>query len=846
MESRIMTVYYGVDRLPYKDVDRSIHYPIATPQSGGGVLTGENNTTKIGFYVDRIGNASFSWVAVIKKPNGNLLYRLLDAPNSDGCVYLDLADLYTDLQGAIFVSLQGYYGEIDIEEEDGEYTINGEPNILLTGSIKIMVNYTPMIYGIGSSIEHTEMQEVLAKLGDYGLTTSNVAYYNNINSIKANEIPKNKLKDDQLVYNNNDGYFYRYDANDDTFIRQSLPIKYKDLNLTSNLPSAGSGLYFGNVYLPDGVSSYYALYYQDFGGNNVLVINADLTIRKYVFIDNVYSLSYEYATKDSSGVIRATDFKKVSGNTESSVPSVSELGIAFNGNHSVIHEKVEMFEEAPLVDSEDGTAYVSIVGNDQTVKSIDLYCSDASAYKYKIKYTMADGTIKYSATEIDLPIEEVIVSGYYDSQNKNIVLSLRNGNVINVPVGDLVEGIEDKLEEEIEDVANNLEKVLKVINVSGDTSNPTISNDDWQYFNTVPQHKLVLNFQDHEYKYVKDGPNFPTYACFVDSEEYILRVIVPNYSLTYSHNSYYKESEVDTLLNNKQDTINASNKLSPSYIDLDTTHRFVTDAQISKWNKNVKSIMINKNAPLTITSATDFTTNYIYYVDRNNVETQITSYSQFQNLFGLNVTPQCVNALFDSEVTDIASTLSAVSYSYVIAYSSYDLKYRFYILRSATLNEYFDSSAIGLIILENAIDRLIEYSNTYSIVKCLATDGVSSVSWDNITDKPDIIPIVDWSAVYSQTILELWATYSTKPFVIIPPSTYATFDYTYYCAIRKDTNNTYKVELESSVGAYSYIGSGLSGSDTLSSVLILANLVNYMTDSDLTATSTEINDIWGN
>ena len=46
---------------------------------------------------------------------------------------------------------------------------------------------------------------------------------------------------------------------------------------------------------------------------------------------------------------------------------------------------------------------------------------------------------------VDLPLESVVVGGSYDSTNKKIVLMLQNGNTIDVPVGDLVEGLQSEI-----------------------------------------------------------------------------------------------------------------------------------------------------------------------------------------------------------------------------------------------------------------------------------------------------------------------------------------------------------------------------------------------------------------
>ena len=49
---------------------------------------------------------------------------------------------------------------------------------------------------------------------------------------------------------------------------------------------------------------------------------------------------------------------------------------------------------------------------------------------------------------VDLPLESVVVDGSYDAVNKKIVLTLENGNTIDVPVGDLVAGLHTEITEQ--------------------------------------------------------------------------------------------------------------------------------------------------------------------------------------------------------------------------------------------------------------------------------------------------------------------------------------------------------------------------------------------------------------
>lgn len=66
---------------------------------------------------------------------------------------------------------------------------------------------------------------------------------------------------------------------------------------------------------------------------------------------------------------------------------------------------------------------------------------------YKLTLTLKDqdGNTLGTAQVVDFPIESVVVSGSYDNTNKKIILTLQNGTTIDVPVGDLVAGLQSEI-----------------------------------------------------------------------------------------------------------------------------------------------------------------------------------------------------------------------------------------------------------------------------------------------------------------------------------------------------------------------------------------------------------------
>lgn len=75
--------------------------------------------------------------------------------------------------------------------------------------------------------------------------------------------------------------------------------------------------------------------------------------------------------------------------------------------------------------------------------SIDLSLNTTD-YKLTMTLKDQDGTTLNSKV-VDFPIESVVVNGSYDSTNQKIVLTLQNGNTIDIPVGALIAGLQTEI-----------------------------------------------------------------------------------------------------------------------------------------------------------------------------------------------------------------------------------------------------------------------------------------------------------------------------------------------------------------------------------------------------------------
>lgn len=202
--SKIMRVYYDNAGYPYKDSALSIRYPILE----GGEFTGANNTTEIHFYTSNIGEAT--WVANCKLPNGTLVNRLLvSAVDGNGYTYqnLPLDSELTSVVGHLKIGLNGYYGNISIDEEELEnndlVVISGTPSVVATGIIDIAMNYSPVIIPI-SDLTPTEYQQLLSLIGSKADVSSTILVVDDISLLSASSYDNG-----QIIYNKANKTFYR-------------------------------------------------------------------------------------------------------------------------------------------------------------------------------------------------------------------------------------------------------------------------------------------------------------------------------------------------------------------------------------------------------------------------------------------------------------------------------------------------------------------------------------------------------------------------------------------------------------------------------------------------------------
>lgn len=169
LEPKIINVFYGADLLPYKDKERTVHFPIV-----GNSFTGASNATEIRFYVDQIGDLDLTWAANTKLPNGKTGTKVITGGTDENGTYvsLQLSTWYTQLIGDLYIGLQGYSGGINYtyDSETGLYTLYGTPTIQATGVLKVHISYSTPFNG-DSDIDDNDLQNFIAYITEISKRT---------------------------------------------------------------------------------------------------------------------------------------------------------------------------------------------------------------------------------------------------------------------------------------------------------------------------------------------------------------------------------------------------------------------------------------------------------------------------------------------------------------------------------------------------------------------------------------------------------------------------------------------------------------------------------------------------
>lgn len=147
--------------------------------------------------------------------------------------------------------------------------------------------------------------------------------------------------------------------------------------------------------------------------------------------------------------------------------SADLASVATSGSYTDLADKPTI-GDATITIQKNGALVDSFTANTTTNKTINLVIPttaadlnalpDTTKYGASVSVVLDPNTYKITTTlrdqdgnnlgapqEVDLPLESVVVSGAYDNAAKKIVLTLQNGSTVDVPVADLVAGLQSEI-----------------------------------------------------------------------------------------------------------------------------------------------------------------------------------------------------------------------------------------------------------------------------------------------------------------------------------------------------------------------------------------------------------------
>lgn len=293
-------------------------------------------------------------------------------------------------------------------------------------------------------------------------------------------------------------------------------------------------------------------------GTNVQTFTANATSNKTANItvptktsdltnDSNFVSNTDYATASTGGVVKVGSGLEITngvlsatgGGTADAVEWDNVLNkptfstVATSGSYNDLADKptIPTVNNATLTIQRNSTSVGTFTANASSNKTINITvpttAADVSALPASTKYgasiTVAidpsdykvtttlkdqDGNTLGTAQVIDLPLESVVVNGSYDSTNKKIVLTLQSGSTIDIPVGDLIAGLQseitstNKLSSDLVDDTNHTHKFVtaaQITKLNGIATGAEVNvQSDWNVTDTSSD------------AFIKNKPTIPT------------------------------------------------------------------------------------------------------------------------------------------------------------------------------------------------------------------------------------------------------------------------------------------------------------------------------------------------
>lgn len=319
--------------------------------------------------------------------------------------------------------------------------------------------------------------------------------------------------------------------------------------------------------------------------------------------------------------------------------------LSIDSTTGVLDAVVPTVNNATLTIQKNGTSVGTFTANASSNKSINITvptsAADVSALPastkygasiavsinttdYKVTTTLKDqdGNTLGTAQVIDLPLESVVVNGSYDSTNKKIVLTLQSGSTIDIPVGDLVAGLQseitstNKLSSDLVDDTNHTHKFVTAaqitklngiaagaeVNVQSDWDQTTTTADD--YIKNKPSIPTKTSDLTNDSNFVSDANYVHTDNNYTTTEKNKLSGIAAGAEVNVQANWAQTTTTADDYIKNKPTL--ATVATSGSYNDLSNKPTIPAAQVNSDWNatSGVARIL---NKPTIPTATSDLT-----------------------------------------------------------------------------------------------------------------------------------------------------------------------------------------------------------------------------------------------
>ena len=416
MRDKIMKVFYGEDCLPYKDQEREVHYPIV-----GNSFAGASLVQEIRFYVQNIGGVdSVTWVANAKRSDGQVAYKQLeselDSELNEYYVSLPLSQWFTEKKGDLFIALNGYAGGVDIQVDidSGLYTVSGTPVIQATGSIKLSINYAPIMNNGYGEVPAVSVQEALCLISTKLDKDSNkylkvvIGNISNVNTSAYEDF----VKDGDIVFNwsnvvgETSRKFWKISGTYPNFTYNEIALILDTLNVVN--------LEVDEVLLPNGFSS---IVNEETEQNIVDYINeriATLAVQQTTSANKVYGTDYSgnQTTYDVDSFYEGNIARRDTDNSITVPLQPTQNGHAASKKYvddtvkEFAQNEMQVVSELPL-SGEEGIIYLLPVDPQDPTKGYYRYIWENNTW-LSLGTTEIDLSDYYTKTEIDTKLDLVV------------------------------------------------------------------------------------------------------------------------------------------------------------------------------------------------------------------------------------------------------------------------------------------------------------------------------------------------------------------------------------------------------------------------------------------------------